>query len=438
SVLSPAGIQTDWKCSNLHDGSNTSSPLLLRALRQLIPVVWLKRAALLGYNPNEQNLDISSEPAEDRITQLKQQICFHAAEVIQGRTTNQIASVDDGFEAVKSLAAELKRDATNPSTSKVLNLKLREILNMVSVQETESMTEALKRFHGFTGKLGALVLINALIINSPRNIEEYSFPLLIIEAPEAYLHPRTLATIGILLKSFKWQKIVTTNSGLLLGEVPFDTIRRIRRKDDKIIVNRINTANYSNEDLRRISYHLGAHHNMAPFSRFWILVEGESEYWIIPHLAKIMNYEFLQEGISVIDFAQAGLKPLLKIAEDLDIGWQVLLDGDKAGIQYEKTIKAFSKNNNLENNITRLTENDIEHFFWEHGFDYVYTKWARLGNIPNDELKPKRTINRAVKNRSKPFLALSIIEAISKKGVRSIPVTLFNMIEHCVAMARKN
>ncbi|MGI9546729.1 MAG: AAA family ATPase, partial [Flavobacteriaceae bacterium] len=113
SVLSPAGIQTDWKCSNLRDGSNTSNPFLLRALRQLIPVVWLKRAALLGYNANEQILDISTEPAEDRITQLKQQICYHAAEVIQGRTTNQNASVANGFEAVKSLAAELKRDATN-------------------------------------------------------------------------------------------------------------------------------------------------------------------------------------------------------------------------------------------------------------------------------------------------------------------------------------
>ncbi|MGB5227248.1 MAG: hypothetical protein WBN55_03240, partial [Eudoraea sp.] len=153
---------------------------------------------------------------------------------------------------------------------------------------------------------------------------------------------------------------------------------------------------------------------------------------------RIMNYEFLQEGISVIDFAQSGLTPLLKYATDLGIGWHVLVDGDEAGQRYEDLVKNFANKHELKNLVTRLEQKDIEHLFWYNGFKKEYIKAAQRLNVPENENKPGLTIRRAIKNKSKPFLALSIIETIASKGPTAIPDKLFQMIEACIKQARRN
>ncbi|PPS58289.1 hypothetical protein CRX72_12995 [Pantoea sp. BRM17] len=66
-------------------------------------------------------------------------------------------------------------------------------------------------------------------------------------------------------------------------------------------------------------------------SRCWLLVEGETEVWIVNELARQQGDHFAAEGIRVIEFAQAGLKPLLKFARRMGIAWHVLTDGDEAG-----------------------------------------------------------------------------------------------------------
>ncbi len=431
------GIQTSWRCLNMNDGAKSDSAILLGELRRLIPVIHLKPGALTGNLPvhNQALPDVSDS---DKISQLKRQILSYSAEILQGDTTDFGSAVDNGFEAVKALAAEINPDASGSRPTSGLSLKLKEMLKMVSHHQYEHLSHTLDRFSQFTEKLGALMLVNALIGSSRGRFEKFSYPVLIIEDPEAHLHSKTLATIGNLLRKIQWQKIITTNSGLLLGEAPMNSIRRIRRKEGQILVNRVHTANYSKEDLRRISYHLRTNHNMATFARFWILVEGESEYWLLPPLARIMKREFLKEGIAVIDFAQTGLKPLLKFASDLDIGWHVLVDGDKAGLQYEKVVRDFLRKDDKKRSITKLKEKDIEHFLWDQGFDDVYTKAARLGRIPKSKLKPGVAIRRAIKNNSKPFLALSVVESVALRGVDSIPKPLSDMIEHCVEVARRN
>jgi putative ATP-dependent endonuclease of OLD family len=66
------------------------------------------------------------------------------------------------------------------------------------------------------------------------------------------------------------------------------------------------------------------------FARCWLLVEGErkpgsSTNW------RGVGHHFDAEGIKVIEFAQSGLKPLIKFARRMGIEWHVLVDGDEAG-----------------------------------------------------------------------------------------------------------
>jgi len=438
SSLSGSYTTAEWSCTNLQKGVVTKDPRVLKVLRRIIPVIHLRFGILTGFLnivvPDEDDARLEID-LEDR---LKQQIFASVNEILLGTTQDTNASVNKGFHAVEELMEYYGQPNQELKQEDGLVVRIREILQMVSLTEKENIVEALKRFQRLTEKLATLMLVHALLRSGPQKFEKNSRPLLIFEHPEAFLHTTTLATISILLGRIRWQKIITTNSGLLLSRVPLKSIRRLRRKKGLIQVNSIDSQYYTNEDLRRLSYHLRAKYSMASFDRFWILVEGESEYWILPHLARIMNYEFLQEGISVIDFAQSGLTPLLKYATDLGIGWHVLVDGDEAGQRYEDLVKNFANKYELKNPVTRLEQKDIEHLFWYNGFKKEYIKAAQRLNVPENENKPGLTIRRAIKNKSKPFLALSIIETIASKGPAAIPDKLFQMIEACIEQARRN
>ncbi|MFW6459349.1 ATP-dependent nuclease [Klebsiella pneumoniae] len=85
------------------------------------------------------------------------------------------------------------------------------------------------------------------------------------------------------------------------------------------------------EESRRIAFHIRFNRASSLFARCWLLVEGETETWVINELARQCGHHFDAEGVKVIEFAQSGLKPLIKFARRMGIQWHVLVDGDEAG-----------------------------------------------------------------------------------------------------------
>lgn len=94
---------------------------------------------------------------------------------------------------------------------------------------------------------------------------------------------------------------------------------------------RLGPSGLSTEDSRRISFHIRFNRPSSLFARCWLLVEGETETRVINELARQCGHHFDAEGIKVIEFAQSGLKPLVKFARRMGIEWHVLVDGDEAG-----------------------------------------------------------------------------------------------------------
>lgn len=438
SSLLPSQIRSAWSCKNIHDGAKSNAPKLLGLLRLMIPVIQMKPGALIGNikgNLEDNEFVIGDQ---DRYKDLKARINLAVMDIMLERTIDTEVTVNNGFAAVKDLAAAISETTGRTQTESGLALRLREMLEMFTVFEGENLLSALDRLEQYTEKMGALMLVNALILGTRNRLERYTRPVLIFEQPEVFLHNKTLATIKRLVSKINWQKIVTTNSGMLLSMAPLKSIRRIRKHNGQIVVNKLRTEGYSNEDLRRIYYHLNSRHNMATFARFWILVEGESEHWIIPQLANIMDRDFHQEGIAVIDFAQIGLKPLIKYANELGINWHVLVDGDEAGIRYEEMALSIAEKSDVDYPVTKLSGIDIEHYFWEQDLKNVYLKYAKAAKLPADKINPTRTIRKAIKNTSKPFLALCIIESLAQKGPDAIPESLRQMIINSIEIARQN
>lgn len=267
-----------------------------------------------------------------------------------------------------------------------------------------------------------------------RPIETGSRPLLLIEDPESRLHPTTLAVTWGILERFPGQKLVTTNSGDLLSAFPLNHLRRLVRAEHETLSFRIGNERYSGEDMRRIAFHVRINRPMSLFARYWLLVEGETEIWLLSELARICGYVLPAEGIRIIEFAQCGHSPLIKVARDFGIGWHLLTDGDEAGQKYAQGVRSMLRGEREQDHLTVLPRSDIEHYLYYNGLEPVFRQEAQI----HDKHTPAtRIIDRALSRRSKPGMALAVVEAIELQGPQLVPAELRRMFARMVAIARR-
>ncbi|EHX6399830.1 ATP-dependent endonuclease, partial [Salmonella enterica subsp. enterica serovar Enteritidis] len=199
-------------------------------------------------------------------------------------------------------------------------------------------------------------------------------PLLLVEDPETRLHPIMLSVAWQLLNLLPLQRIATTNSGELLSLTPVEHVVRLVRESSRVAAWRLGPGGLSAEDGRRIAFHIRFNRASSLFARCWLLVEGETETWVINELARQCGHHFDAEGIKVIEFAQSGLKPLVKFARRMGIEWHVLVDGDEAGKKYAATVRSLLNNDREEEreHLTALPALDMEHFMYRQGFADVF------------------------------------------------------------------
>ncbi|CAM6766395.1 ATP-dependent endonuclease [Klebsiella michiganensis] len=261
-------------------------------------------------------------------------------------------------------------------------------------------------------------------------------PLLLIEDPETRLHPIMLSVAWHLLNLLPLQRVTTTNSGELLSLTPVEHVCRLVRESSRVSAWRLGPGGMNAEDSRRIAFHIRFNRASSLFARCWLLVEGETETWVINELARQCGHHFDAEGVKVIEFAQSGLKPLIKFARRMGIEWHVLVDGDEAGKKYAATVRGLLNDDKMleRDHLTALPAMDMEHFMYRQGFDDVYHRVAQLPmNIP---MNKRRVITKAIHRSSKPDLAIEVAMEAGRRGVDAIPALLKKMFSRVLWLAR--
>lgn len=286
-------------------------------------------------------------------------------------------------------------------------------------------------------RLLLLGLLNAYLqAKGPNELRRCARPILIIEDPEGRLHPTHLSRAWSLLQLLPMQKILTTNSSDLLGAVPLQSIRRLVRQSDRTVTTSISTNNLTKDELRRVGFHIRFHRSRALFARCWLLVEGETEVWLFNELANLCGYNLAAEGVQIIEFAQSGLKSLIKVAKAFGIDWHVVTDGDAAGKKYATTVMHQLKGEHPRHHLTELPERDIEHYLYIHGFEEFFRD---LIKIPHDHpIPPKKVVTRVLKKFAKPDLALAIVAECESRGKESIPLLIRWILKRVITMANGN
>ena len=122
------------------------------------------------------------------------------------------------------------------------------------------------------------------------------------------------------------------------------------------------------------------------------------------------------------------------MARDFGIGWHLLTDGDEAGQKYAQGVRSVLRDDREADRLTILPDRDIEHYLFHHGLEAVFRQEAQ---IYDKHSSPSRIIERALSRRSKPGMALAVVEAVELKGANTVPRELRRMFARMVANARR-
>jgi putative ATP-dependent endonuclease of OLD family len=398
---------------------------VLQWLRRVSPVIWL-RGGVLTASPVHHVPDV---PAGDLMALVDDTY----RSIVEGTGSDSPLELEKAFDAAKSLL--IQAHVQFEQGAGLLGPVLQELTGRNRVRNHH--VAGPPRLHGGAAqKLGLLLLVGAVLRTGQLGLALGAEPIIVIEDPEAHLHPMTLASVSGILEQIPSQKIVSTHSGTLISATPISSLRRLTRSDGEVREWSIAQGQLSRDELRRWGYHIRSRRAAAMFARCWLLVEGETEFWILPELARICGYDLAIEGVACVEFAQSGLTPLIKVAQHFGIEWHLLADGDEAGHHYSYMAQPYVGDVEHELRITRLAEPDIEHCFWQHGFADVYRRIAfpKARGVPR--VNPRTAITQAIARSSKPFLAVQALEAVAAAGSDRVPAPLRKAIEAAIALAR--
>jgi putative ATP-dependent endonuclease of OLD family len=425
-------VAADWevRVADAKGPPSRNDRELLAAIRALSPLILL-RGGLVSLTPPTEELPANrtTERGTD-LAALADQLEAHYQAVIAGASPQRERELEAGFRAARELLAHApafrgEGTLTGPVVAEILGRRLAPLQQR---RETR---------HGSAAqRIGTLILAAALLRNLPADRRADTRPIVVIEDPEAHLHLMTLASVWELIEGFAVQKIVTTQSETLLAAAPLQSLRRLTRYHGVVREWRVHDGALTAEELRKLSYHLRARRGEATFARLWILVEGETEFWMLRELGLIAGYDFDLEGIACVEFAQCGIPPLVKAARELGIEWHLLTDGDAAGQSYVNKARALLHGDAPDERITALRERDIEHCLFRHGYAPVYQRAAGVHVSPRHSVPARSIIHKALNRTSKPYMAFQVILEASKPGSPGVPPPLRRMIENCVRLAR--
>ncbi|SSG66398.1 ATP-dependent endonuclease [Klebsiella pneumoniae] len=403
---------------------------LARHLVRLMPVLRLRDARFM------RRIHNGTVPHSPQIEITARQLDFLSRELVSHPQNLSDGQIRQGLSAMVQLLENYFAEQSSAQTRHRL-MRRRSHDEQRSWRYLDIINRMIDKPGGRSHRVILLGLFATLLqAKGTVRLDRDARPLLLIEDPETRLHPIMLSVAWHLLNLLPLQRVTTTNSGELLSLTPVEQVCRLVRESTRVSAWRLGPGGMNAEESRRIAFHIRFNRASSLFARCWLLVEGETETWVINELARQCGHHFDAEGVKVIEFAQSGLKPLIKFARRMGIQWHVLVDGDEAGKKYAATVRGLLNNDReLErDHLTSLPALDMEHFMYRQGFDDVYHRVAQIpDNVP---MNMRRVITKAIHRSSKPDLAIEVAMEAGRRGVDAVPTLLKKMFSRVLWLAR--
>lgn len=256
--------------------------------------------------------------------------------------------------------------------------------------DLDDETNKINYFNLYQNGLGYNNLIYASTIFGDiiqrKELLKQDYNLLLIEEPEAHLHPQLESTFFRYLQKLdihnEFQIIVSSHSPTITAKTKLDNVIVMKNINNTIYATSIKDTCLKNEDKIFLKKFLDVTKSQLFFSNGVILVEGISEALLLPIFAKMLGekYDLEKNGIEVIvtgiSFQRySGLFNSDDPNKRLNFKCAVLTDddGDKKGLSDSRL-----------NNLNKLSKNNFKAFIGRNTFE-----WELFENNLNSDIIPK-------------------------------------------------
>ncbi len=187
----------------------------------------------------------------------------------------------------------------------------------IATRDIRQILEKLELFLGtgverlFRGLGSNNILFMAAELLLLRSSGEFGLPLLIIEEPEAHLHPQWQLTVVDYLQQVAGdeisplQVILTTHSPTLASHVRLDSVFLVH--NGGVFPLAPGHTRLDSSDYLFLQRFLDATRANLFFARGVLIVEGDAENMLIPTIAEILGIPLSRYGVSIVNVGHRGL-----------------------------------------------------------------------------------------------------------------------------------
>ena len=200
-------------------------------------------------------------------------------------------------------------------------------------------------------------------------------PILLLEEPEAHLHPQAQRKIYSQMNKLDGQKVISTHSPIIASQANIEEIIHVYKKDDQSKTNNILFQELNRDEIRKIKEEVFKTRGDVLFADVLILCEGETEDQVLPQFFKdFFGCDPFELGVNIVSVGGFGkYKPFIRVAKDLDIELFILSDGEKDVIKkVKKAYREVFSDVTDEDLIKRIkflpNESDLESYLLDCGY----------------------------------------------------------------------
>jgi len=178
-----------------------------------------------------------------------------------------------------------------------------------------------------------------------------------IDEPELHLHPHSIKVLAKVIKESPNQFLIVTHSPTIASVSEINGLIRVLEYNGNTSLLSCQRGYLKKEELRKLKHHLNVERAELFFAKKVLLVEGLTEVGAFPVFGSSVEYDFAENGVSVIDLGGKNSAPLfMKLLNCFQIPYVLVLDKDvgenkkfmyeikKIAEEGEGVIKILSKN----------------------------------------------------------------------------------------------